>query len=78
MRLALSLEQLVHNDAGDPCDGQTGNTQQADEEKFECEKHVSIIFRGWSLTGNSAFHTEEYEIWMKHKTFRLLTPSETR
>jgi hypothetical protein len=39
---------------------------------------VTIIFRGWSLTGNSAFHTEEYEIWMKHKAFRLLTPSETR
>ena len=62
MRLALSLEQLVHNDAGDPCDSQSSNSQEANEEEFECEKHVSIIFRGWSLTGNSAFHTEEYEI----------------
>ena len=75
MRLALSLEQLVHNNAGDPCDGQAGNTKESDEEKFECEKHVSIIFRPGAQTGNSAFHTEEYEIWMKQKTFRLLLPT---
>ena len=59
MRLALSLEQLVHNDAGDPCNGQTGDCQQANEEEFECEKHESIIFRESADNGNCAFHAEE-------------------
>lgn len=41
--LALTLVELENNDAGNPRDRKTGKTQQADEEEFKSNKHVTIL-----------------------------------
>ena len=62
LRLALTLEQLVDDDARNPRNSQTCKSEEADKEEFQSEKHVTIIFRAQSQTGNAAFHKEEYVI----------------
>jgi hypothetical protein len=41
--LALTLVELENNDSGNPGNRQTGKTQQADEEEFKSNKHVTIL-----------------------------------
>jgi hypothetical protein len=79
VRLALPLEELVDNDARDPCDRETGETQEADEEEFESKKHVSILFLALAFSGNALFHSEEVGNREKHDGDRLDTKlKETR
>ena len=58
--LALTLVELENDDAGNPGNRETGETEQADEEEFKSNKHVSILngaypkHREWISAGRKA------------------------
>jgi hypothetical protein len=43
LRLALAPKELEHDNAGDPSDRQARQSEESDEEEFECEKHAFIL-----------------------------------
>lgn len=53
--LALSLEELVDDNTRHKSDGNASEGEQTNEEEFESEKHVTIIFCLGHSHGNTAF-----------------------